>query len=91
VVFDAMFADLRKEYTAMMKSQWLREKLKAYGPQSGITAERFAAIDGHIDRETSWQVFGAHGFVWTDYAGSAESAEKERRIIDAFLVAGLEK
>lgn len=84
-----MFADLGRNYTAEQKGQWLRAMLKEYGLQAGISADRFAEIDGLIDREASWQGFGAHGFVWTDFAVSEGSTEKERRIKDAFLVAGL--
>lgn len=87
--FDSMFADLRRDLTATQKGNWLRTKLREYGPQAGISAERLAEIDGQIDREASWQGYGAHGFVWTDFADSTESIAKSKRIKDAFLVAGL--
>ncbi len=88
-MFDSIFADLNSKYSAQEKSTWFREKLKEYGPRAGITPERMAEIEPLINQETSWQGFGAHGFVWCDYTDSKESAEKEQQIKDAFLVAGL--
>lgn len=87
--YEAMFATYDKTITPAQKSVWLREKLNEYAPRAGITQAQLSEIDTKIDRESSWQLFGAHGFIWADYADSAESLARQQRIKDAFLVAGL--
>ncbi|MEN9561314.1 MAG: hypothetical protein RIQ56_587 [Candidatus Parcubacteria bacterium] len=87
--YEAMFATYDKTFTPAQKSDWLRAKLSEYATRAGIAREKLAEIDSQIDREASWQLFGAHGFIWADFAASNESVEKEKRIRDAFAVAGL--